>query len=77
MPKISIMYLMILFLSLAIPKEHIIIRVAERISKPIQPDELKSNARITEAVIRTVIPEEIPEISVARKIGISEKSAFK
>ena len=70
-------HLMMLCLFFEMPKAHIIMSVAERIISPIQPDELKSNARIIETVRRTVIPEEIPEISVARKIGISEKSAFK
>lgn len=49
----------------------------ERITKPINPDALNRNVRIREAVIRTVIPEEAPDINAARNAGASERSAFK
>lgn len=47
------------------------------IKNPAQPAELKSNVLKAEETKRTTMPEGIPEIRVAKKIGTSEKSSFK
>ena len=54
------------FLFLEIPRVAIEISVANLIRKPIKPEVLKRSVRINEVVRRTVIPEEVPEKSVAR-----------
>ena len=54
-------------------KEKIIIIDVRRITKPIQPEELKSNALIVETVSNIFTPDGIPnmtECSAAKKLTI-------
>lgn len=45
--------------------------------KPANPAELNKNILNEEETSKTIIPEGTPEIIVAKKTGISEKSNFK
>lgn len=59
------------------PRLIIIIIEVSLIITPIHPTELKSIARKMDVVIKTVIPEEVPDIRVAINAGISDMSSFK
>lgn len=60
-----------------IPIDNITIREVSLIKNPAQPAELNIKVLKDEEIKRTIIPEGTPEIKVAKKMGISEKSSFK
>lgn len=60
-----------------IPINNITIKEVSLIANPAQPAELNIKVLNEEETKRTIMPEEIPEIKVAKKMGISEKSNFR
>lgn len=67
---------LILF-ELNIPKNTTIIAEVERITNPIHPEELNIKVLSINETNKTINPEGIPEMSVERKTGISEKSSLR
>ena len=77
-PKVMPKTLMnLFFLLLNIPINSITIKEVSLIIKPAQPAELKRSVLKEDETKRTTAPEGAPQIKVAKKMGISEKSNFK